>query len=120
MFIAREPNQDPRKPQRGGMVARGGRHAAANEPDWYLVRNPLYSDRFIGTSNRPPACSVLLRSWVWSDAGRNWSPNRLNPARSGHTQRRNGVLFSTIPPGCGVSNPSGIGLAGWLGSVWDV
>ena len=31
MFIAREPNQDPRKPQRGGMVARGGRHAAPTE-----------------------------------------------------------------------------------------
>jgi len=28
---AREPNQDPRKPQRGGMVARGGRHAAPTE-----------------------------------------------------------------------------------------
>jgi hypothetical protein len=31
MFIAREPNQDPRKPQRGGVVARGGRHAAPTE-----------------------------------------------------------------------------------------
>jgi len=31
MCIAREPKQDPRKPHGGGMVARGGRHAAPTE-----------------------------------------------------------------------------------------
>ncbi len=29
MIIAHEPKQDPRKPQRGGMTARGGKHVAA-------------------------------------------------------------------------------------------
>ena len=78
MFIAREPNQDPRKPQRGGMVARGGRHAAPTELE--EIRGGAVS------INMP-----LLRSLALADACRNWSPNRLNPARSGHTQQRNRV-----------------------------
>ena len=31
MFIARGPKQDRRKPHRGGIVARGGRHVAPAE-----------------------------------------------------------------------------------------
>ncbi len=78
MFIAREPNQDPRKHQRGGMVARGGRHAAPTELE--EIRGGAVA------INMP-----LLRSLALADACRNWSPNRLNPARSGHTQQRNRV-----------------------------
>ena len=74
MCIARDPKQDRCEPHGGGMVARGGDHAAPTELEGII-------------EGAVAIHMPILRSWASAGLCRNRGPDYLNPASSGHPQR---------------------------------